>query len=44
MTNVEALKELAVAIGCATSADKVTGTTIAEVIHFIAKNYPKTGV
>ena len=42
MTKVEALKELAVAIGCANSVDKVTGTTIAEVLAFMAKNYSKS--
>ena len=40
MTTIEALKNLAVALGCAESADKVTGDTIADVIQFIADNYP----
>lgn len=38
--NIKALKNLAVVLGCAASADKVTGNTIAEVIQFIADNYP----
>ena len=42
MSNIEALKELAVAIGCAKSVDKVTRTTIAEVLAFMAKNYSKS--
>lgn len=42
MSNIEALKELAVAIGCAKSVDKVTGTTIAEVLDFMTKNYSKS--
>ena len=37
---VEALRNLAVAMGCATNKEAVTGTTIAEVIQFIANNYP----
>lgn len=36
---VKALKNLAVAMGCAAKADAVTGDTIAEVIQFIADNY-----
>nr|DAZ37125.1 MAG TPA: hypothetical protein [Caudoviricetes sp.] len=40
VTTVEALKNLAVVLGCAESVDKVTGTTTAEVITFIAENYP----
>lgn len=40
VTTVEALKKLAVVLGCAESVDKVTGTTTAEVITFIAENYP----
>lgn len=39
MTNVEALKKLAVALGCAASVDEVVGETIAEVIDFMAENY-----
>lgn len=42
MSNVEALKNLAVAIGCADSAAEVKGGTVAEVIQFMADNYPKT--
>ena len=38
---VEALRNLAVAMGCATNKGAVTGTTIAEVIQFIANNYTK---
>ena len=38
---VDALKDLAVTIGCASQKEKVTGTTVAEVIRFIANNYPK---
>ena len=38
---VEALRNLAVAMGCATNKENVTGTTIAEVIRFIANNYPE---
>ena len=43
MTTIEALKNLAVALGCAESADKVTGDTIPEVIQFMAENYPTAG-
>lgn len=39
MTTVEALKNLAVALGCATDAGSVPGNTTAEVIQFIADNY-----
>lgn len=39
MTTIEALKNLAVAMGCADSVDAVTGDTIPEVIQFIADNY-----
>lgn len=39
MTTIEALKELAVALGCATDVESVTGDTIPEVIKFIADNY-----
>ena len=37
---VDALKNLAVSMGCATNKEAVTGTTIAEGIQFIANNYP----
>lgn len=40
MTNIEALKNLAVAMGCAETVADVTGDTIAEVIQFMADNYP----
>lgn len=39
MTIVDALKNLAVAFGCATSADEIEADTIAEVVQFIADNY-----
>lgn len=39
MNKVEALKNLAVTIGCATSVDNVTGTTIVEVLNFMAAHY-----
>ena len=39
MTNVEALKNFA-AVVCGVEVTAVTGTTIAEVIQFIADNYP----
>lgn len=39
MTNVEALKNLAVKI-TGKALNEVTGETIAEVIQFIADNYP----
>ena len=42
MTKIEALKELAVAIGCANIKEDVTGTTVVEVLQFITKNYPKS--
>lgn len=41
MTNVEALKNLAVKITGKTLKE-VTGETIAEVIQFIADNYPES--
>lgn len=41
MSNVEALKNLAVALGCAKTADEVKGGTTAEVIQFMADNVPK---
>ena len=39
MTIVEALKNLAVAFGCATDVDAIDANTTAEVIQFIADNY-----
>ena len=39
MSNLEALKNLASVI-CGVPVDKITGTKIAEVIQFIADNYP----
>lgn len=41
MTNVEALKNLA-AVVCGVDVSSVKGTTTAEVIQFIADNYPQT--
>ena len=35
-----ALKNLAVKLGCAASADAVTGDTIAEILQFMADHYP----
>ena len=40
MNTVEALKNLAVAV-CGVKLKEVTGTTVAEVIQFIADNYKK---
>ena len=40
MTTLDALKNLAVTLGCATDVASVTGETIPEVIQFIADNYP----
>lgn len=40
MTKVEALKELAVSMGCADSVDNVTGTSIVDVLQFMYKNLP----
>lgn len=37
---VEALKALAVAMGCASKVSDITTKTIPETINFIAKNYP----
>lgn len=37
---VDALKDLAVTIGCATDKKAVTGTTVSEVIKFISNNWP----
>ena len=37
---VEALRNLAVAMGCAQKLDDVPHGTIAELIQFIANNYP----
>ena len=39
MTKLDALKNLA-AVVCGVDVSAVTGTTIAEVIQFIADNYP----
>lgn len=40
MSTVEALKNLAVVV-CGVKRETVTGTTVAEVIQFIADNYKK---
>lgn len=40
MTKVEALKNLAVALGCASSVDDIQADTVVECIIFIANNYP----
>lgn len=40
MTTIEALKNLAVVLGCAANAGAVKGETIPEVLQFIADNYP----
>lgn len=40
MSKVAALKELAVAMGCAASVEQITGTTVVEVLTFMAENYP----
>lgn len=39
VTTLEALKNLAVSMGCAATVDAVTGETIAEVIQFMADNH-----
>lgn len=39
MTTVEALKNLAVAFGCASKVDDIKVNTIPELIQFIADNY-----
>lgn len=39
MTTVEALKNLAVAIGAAETVEEINGTTIPEIIQHIADNY-----
>lgn len=39
MTKVEALKNLAVVLGCASSVEDIKVYTVAEVIQFIADNY-----
>lgn len=39
MKTIDALKNLAVVLGCATDVESVTGNTVAEVIQFIADNY-----
>lgn len=41
MTTIDALKNLCVALGYAKSADKVKGSTVAEVIQFMADNCNK---
>lgn len=38
-TKVEALKKVAVALGCAETVAEVQGETIVEVLNFIAENY-----
>ena len=43
MTKVEALKQLAVALGCATEVAEVTGDTVAGVLLFIVENYEGGG-
>ncbi|MCQ2059790.1 MAG: hypothetical protein MJY71_08205 [Bacteroidaceae bacterium] len=43
MTKVEALKQLAVALGCATEVADVTGETSVEVLMFITANYESEG-
>lgn len=40
---VIALKNLAVKLGCAEKATDVTGDTIADVIQFMADQYPTAG-
>lgn len=40
MSKVDALKKLAVAIGCADSVEEIDGNTIIAVLNFIADNYP----
>lgn len=40
MSKVDALKKLAVAIGCADSVEEIDGNTIVTVLNFIADNYP----
>lgn len=40
MSKVEALKNLAVTIGCATSVEEINANSIVEVLNFIAENYP----
>lgn len=37
---IEALKNLAVAMGCAETTEAVTGDKIEDVINFIAENIP----
>lgn len=39
MNKVEALKNLAVAIGCTTSADKIAATNIVGVLNYMATHY-----
>lgn len=38
---IDALKNLAVAMGCAETKSAVTGETVEDVINFIATNYPE---
>lgn len=40
MTILDALKSLAVVMGCASSVDDVNAATISECLDFMAKNYP----
>lgn len=40
MSIVSALKKLAVAMGAAEAETNVTGNTVADVITYIADNYP----
>lgn len=42
MRTIDALKALAVALGCAASVATVTGNTVDEVVNFIAANLPDT--
>ena len=42
MRTIDALKALAVALGCAASVAKVTGNPVDEVVTFIAANLPDT--
>lgn len=42
MTTVEALKELAAKV-CKVPADKINGSTVPEIIMYIAENYPTAG-
>lgn len=40
MSKVEALKKLAVAVGCADSVEEINGNSIVEILNFMAINYP----